>query len=191
MSTSQLIQDLSKLPHLVGSLGLSIAEAQKAFNLEYLYALERVIAQAKSLCGDKTSADGAFNADLKDLILQLLPAKYQYTETELEFSADLAQTMNVAASGGLGVGVGAVSVSASLALAYGYDYRAAARVRTVIHAHPADRAAMTALLGRAKEVSDKALNLPVQHEIDTKIIDTAGKLCEKLTGKTPTAITQS
>ena len=34
--TSELIQDLNSVPSIVGALGLSIAAAQKAFNLDYL-----------------------------------------------------------------------------------------------------------------------------------------------------------
>ena len=48
-TVSNLIKDLSTVPTIVGGLGLSIAAAQKAFNLDYLENIERLLAMTKKL----------------------------------------------------------------------------------------------------------------------------------------------
>ena len=40
---SKLVKDLSNIPEIVGALGISIAEAQKAFNVDYLDNIERLL----------------------------------------------------------------------------------------------------------------------------------------------------
>jgi len=46
-STTTLIKDLTNVPSIISSLGLGVAAAQKAFNLDYLESLERLFALAK------------------------------------------------------------------------------------------------------------------------------------------------
>src|SRR5271165_6418272 len=140
---SDLIQDLSDVPSIVGGLGLSIAAAQKAFNLDYLEAMERVIAAVKMLAAPTKKADGTDltqaekdkvasvdPAFIKDLLTTMLPSKYQFTETTLDVKLDLAQSMKASGSASLGLGYGAVSLSAAFTVGFSYDYRAAAECHT-------------------------------------------------------------
>lgn len=193
---SKLIKDLGNVPNIVGGLGLAIAQAQKAFNLDYLNNLERILALIKVMLGEqKLAADGEtsepmseddkaklanFQDFIKSMISQLAPPRYQYTETTLNVKLDLAQTTDIGGSVGLGAGFGAITVNAAFSLAYGFDYRAAAECRTVIHAHSADQTAFQALLNRAKELGEKAIELPPAADVDDKVIDQSRQLFEKM-----------
>lgn len=175
-TTSELISDLDSVPSIVGNLGLSIAAAQKAFNLDYLETLERLLPLIKSVLGQ----DGADDAFLNEMLKRLIPPVYQYTETSLSVRLDLAQSERKAASGNLGVGTGAITLSAGMSASYGLDYRAAAEVRTVIHARPMDQNAMNSLLDRAKTLSQKEIDLPEgTPRIDQEINKTATRLAEQ------------
>ncbi len=201
---SKLINDLNYVPNIVGALGLSIAAAQKAFNLDYLQNVERLIALARSIFGEKilddqgkpkdmTDAQKAkleqFASFLKELLVATAPPRYQFTETTLNVKLDLAQSMDLNVGAGLGVGFGAVTVSASLAIGYGYDYRAAAECHTVIHAIPADPNVFRPLLDRAKEVNDKMLALSDPAGIDNRIIEQSRAIFEQVMGvKAPTPV---
>lgn len=186
--TSKLIDDLSTLPAIVGNLGLSIAAAQKAFNLTYLESIDQIIRIAQATLGEGQAADSAFSEEFTRLLKLLAPAHYQYTETELEFRADLAQTLNATVGAGLGVNVGAMAVNASVAVGFGYDYRAAARVKTVIHAVPADETVMNSLLDRADKLSANNISLPERDEVDNEIIKSMNSIFKTLTGKDAKAI---
>ena len=50
---SKLVGDLASVSEIVGALGLSIAAAQKAFNLDYLDSVERLLFLVKMLLGGK------------------------------------------------------------------------------------------------------------------------------------------
>jgi len=193
---SRLVNDLSKIPNIVGGLGLSIAAAQKAFNLDYLESIERLVALAGSMLGEKGQNNedlSAKTADLRAFLMELIralaPPRYQFTETTLAVRMDLSQTMSANVGVGLGVGYGGVAVNASLALGYRYDYRAAAECRTVINAIPPDPAMLQTLLERAKELANKALELPPRSEVDQGIIAQAQRIFEKVVGAAPRAIT--
>jgi hypothetical protein len=186
MAGSRLIRDLQTVPDIVASLGLSIAAAQQALNVDYLDSLERVIGLAKSLLGDAKLTDEAFRTFIETLIKQLAPSRYQFTETTLAVRLNLSQRFDVSGGIGLGVGAGAVAVNAAFALAYGFDYQAAAECRTVLHAYPADGNVMDKLLGRAKEISDKALTLPEIHPHEQKLIDKTGDIFNSMLGQRPT-----
>ena len=120
---SMLINDLSKVPNIVGGLGLAIAAAQKAFNLDYVESLERVVGLIQMLLAGK-GADGKdldteqaqrlaeARPAIADMIKALAPSRYQYTETTLSVRLDLAQTKSVDVSAGLGVGYGGIAVNA-------------------------------------------------------------------------------
>lgn len=189
---SLLIDDLSNVPGIVGSLGLSIASAQKAFNLDYLENLEKLLAIAKSLFGQETTTNDEkikeFSALLEKMVISLAPSRYQFTETTLSVKLDLAQTMSKATQAGLGVSVGAVAVNAAMTSAFGYDYRAAAEVKTVLHAISPDPATFKALLNQAKAINKTALTLPAAAEVDKSIIDTSSRIFEKVVGAKPTKI---
>ena len=70
---------------------------------------------------------------------------------------DIYETQGFGGEAGFGAALGAFAVNASMTVGYGYDYRAAAEVRTVLHAIPADKSVTSTLLGRAKELSATAL----------------------------------
>lgn len=189
---SRLIDDLSSVPSIVGSLGLSIAAAQKAFNLDYLQNLERLLATAKSLLGDENESDAntekleKFGGVITEMIMSLAPSRYQFTETSLSVKLDLAQTMSRGVNLGLGINTGAVAVNAAMTSAFGYDYRAAAEVKTVLHAISPDQSAFRALLKEAKSISEKALTLPSVAEVDQGIIDTTSNIFGKVVDNPPT-----
>lgn len=203
LPASQLINDLSHVPHIVGALGLSIAAAQKAFNADYLDSIQRILGMTfMMLGGKKTDTTGgtpkvvdlsaeemARVKEFADLFKQLLvvaaPARYQYTETTLNVKLDLAQSMDLAGSVGLGLGLGGVAVNASLTLGFSYDYRAAAEVRTVINAIPADLSTMATLFSRADKLNDKVLTLPDRSPVDQNIIDKNAEIFNKLIGAAP------
>lgn len=192
---SKLVQDLSNIPEIIGALGLSIAETQKVFNLDYMTNIERLIGIAKQLeqepviPADKTDEEKAaikenvtaFRAYLLDLLKTLAPPRYQFTETTLSVKLDLAQTMNAAVSGGFSVGYGCLALNAAMTIGYGYDYRAAAEVKTVLHAESADKTTFKTLLDQAGKFSEKALELPAGATVDQDIVDKAHALAEKLT----------
>lgn len=198
--TSLLIKDLTKVPNIIGGLGLSIAAAQKAFNLDYLENVERLIALAKAILDGQSEGDGgetkpipeeklaAFQGLLKDLLTATAPSRYQFTETSLAVRLDLAQTLDLSATVGLGLGFGGLALNAAFTIGYGYDYRAAAECRTVIHAIPADQTVFKPLLERAKELDEKALALPDRAEVDERIIQQTSKVFEKMIGLPPRKI---
>lgn len=196
---SKLIKDLEHVPEIVGSLGLSIADAQRALNVDYLDGLQRVIAFTKSLLDDPAvkpaaganpdSEDEKKKADyrgfLQAMLKQLAPSRYQFSETTLTVRLNLAQRLDVGAQAGIGIGVGAVAVNASMALAYGFDYQAAAECRTVLHAYPADGNVMDKLLARAATLNDKALTLPERHATDAALIEKANGVFTQMFGEAP------
>ncbi|MBL9174747.1 MAG: hypothetical protein JNL10_14515 [Verrucomicrobiales bacterium] len=207
---SKLINDLNSVPAIVGNLGLSISEAQKAFNLDYLQAIERLVGLAKSVA-DATPPDTSKEADpekrkalleasaaqfegfkglLFDLLKATAPSRYQFSETTLAVRLDLAQSADLALTAGFGAGFGAVAINASVTVGFGYDYRAAAECRTVIHAIPADPASLNTLLTQADKANSRALELPPRHPMDQRIIDQMQKTLEKLTGRKAAAITE-
>ena len=190
---SKLVKDLDNIPSIIGALGLSIAEAQKAFNLDYIENIERIVAIAASIGkGMGDTAEGSVDEDVRKFVLELLrqlaPPQYQFTETTLSVKMDLAQTMQAGAGAGFSVGYGAFAVNGAVSMAYGSDYRAAAEVKTVIHAVPSDAATLGALLGRAKELNDRALELPDGAEVDKRLVDNTHELVKKLTSSEPTAL---
>jgi hypothetical protein len=193
---SDLIKDLRNVPNIVGGLGLSIAAAQKAFDVDYLDSIERILALIKIMLGGKKADAQGNPIDLDDkekeslaataqviqeLLTKLAPSRYQFTETTLNVKLDLAQSLQIGGTVGLGFGVGAISLSAAFTIAYGFDYRAAAECRTVIHAYPADQAVFTALLGRAEKLSDKTLELPPRSAVDKLLFEKSSELLQKLT----------
>lgn len=193
MGASQLINDLSHVPNIIGGLGLSIAAAQKALDANYLDGVERLLLLSKMMLAP-TKDDGsqptpaeldAINKAqdmIRDLLIKFAPSHYQYTETTLDVKLDLAQSFNLDTSVGLGVGFGAVSLNAALTIGYGYDYRAAAECKTVIHAIPADPGVMNRLLDRAATINDKPLTLPDKNSVDARLIEQNGKIFDSLTG---------
>lgn len=183
MANDQLINDLSRVPNIIGSLGLAIAEAQKQFNLDYVNSLKALVVIAGKLIGQKSDTAGLDTA-LRDLLLNLAPPRYQFTETELSVKMDLAQSMDFAGQVGLGFGFAGVVVNAAFALGYSSDFRASAECRTKIHAVlPGDNQRMfDALLERAKGLDATALTLPEKSPLDAQILAASNDLVKKLGG---------
>lgn len=192
---SKLVEDLSNIPEIVGALGLSISEAQKAFNLDYMTNFEQLVCIAKQLEQEPIFPAGAtdpeiaaikekikdFSSNIKEFLIKFAPPRYQFTETTLSVKLDLAQTMDVGGSAGFSVGYGCVALNAAMTVGYGYDYRAAAEVKTILHAEPADKTTFKALLDQADKFSNKALTLPERANVDKEIMDQVHTIAEKLT----------
>lgn len=172
----RLTKQLKHLPGIIGGLGLSIAEAQKEFNKDYLNNIKRLLVMIRHTLGeskdenDEASMDAASIDAIRSLLTSLAPSRYQFTETTIEFRADLAESLDLALNLGIGFGYQAIMVNAGFTLGYGYDYRAAARITSVIHAMPADPAMTKSLLDRAGEITKNKLDLPEFHELDKEIL---------------------
>ena len=164
----RLIGQLNHLPTTIARMGLGIAEAQKELDANFVRDLRAILAMCKRAL---TDGDNPLSEDSKTLLMAVVerfaPTRYEFTETTLEFRADLAESLDVGASLGASVGASAgivaASISASGSVAYGYDYNAAARISTVLHARPLDSATMRTLLQRADRLG--ALESP-KHQID-------------------------
>lgn len=185
--SSKIIEDLTHIPNIIGGLGLGIAEAQRHFDLNYLEGIERMLVMAKSFLGDQKNPDDQkkldqFQTIIKEFLMAFAPTRYQFTETTLTVKLDLAQHLDVAASGGVSAGIGAVAVNASLAIGFGQDYRGAAEVRTVLQAVPPDPATLRTMLDRANQLSQKELTLPERSALDKKVEERAGSIFEKMVG---------
>ncbi len=148
--TDQLIT----VAKIVGQLGLSVADAQREFDVNYINRMTDFVKIANSML---TIAGQDNGTAVREILMKLAPSHYQFTETTLTVKMDLAQTLSVSAGLGVSVGVGAVAVNASMSVAYGTDQRSAAEIKTVIHAIPADRGVMDTLLQRAKDQPSAAL----------------------------------
>ncbi|MGE3308571.1 MAG: hypothetical protein AB7O66_01270 [Limisphaerales bacterium] len=193
---SKLIQDLNTVANIVGGLGLSIATAQRAMNLDYLESLERLAALAISLqnTGDPAKKVSKEQRDFAVALLEkFAPTRYQYTKTTLKVRLDLAQTRTTAIGAGLGVGVGAIALNASFAYTAGSEYQAAAECTTVIDATSPqlDATMLTALATQAAQSNAAALTVPARAQLDKDTIARASAIIEKLFGVTPQAITES
>jgi hypothetical protein len=189
-TADRLTGQLYHLPSIVGKLGISIANAQKALNADYLENIRQLLVMIDGILKDdgKTtqsgaqSDDGTRQAAMMELLRALAPSRYQFTETSIDFSADLSETLSVAAAGGLGGGFGAVVFNASLAVGFGRDYRAAARVKSILHAIPADKSMMEPLLGRARDMDAIRMTLPQRTEIDAATYNQLADVREALGG---------
>jgi hypothetical protein len=188
-NSSQLIEDLTQVPNIIGRLGLSIAEAQKAFNLNYLENLEQIVCLIKKILGDDRMVGGEkpsdlqkFSDTLKEMLMAMAPSRYQYSETTFTVRLDLAQSTQFAGTVGVGLGYGGIAINAAFTIGYGFDYRAAAECHTVIHAIPADQTVFKPLLERAKEIHSKALEFTSQDKFYKAMAEQSSKIVEKMVG---------
>lgn len=179
----RLTSQLYHLPAIVGRLGLSIAEAQKELNLDYVNSVGRLLELIKATVG----AEGGNAAEpaMQALLEALAPSRYQFTETTIEFSADLSETVKKGMEVGASLGTGAVLVNAAMTLGYAHDYRASARITSVLHARPAggDPEFPKALLARKKEIDAGKLALPPAAQVDKEIMERVGQVYDALKGK--------
>ena len=184
--SNKIIEDLTHIPNIIAGLGLSIAEAQRHFDLDYLQSVERLLVMAQSMLGGQKSLPATagssstatteltaeerkqqeqFQALFKELLIAVAPSRYQFTETTLTVKLDLAQHIDVSAGVGLSAGIGGVAINAALSIGYGSDYRGAAECKTILQAVPADQATLRLLLDRAKDLSAKDLSMPERSKV--------------------------
>lgn len=179
--TSQL-QDLSKI---IGSLGLNIARAQKEFNADYLNSIRVLMEMLK---GDGTP--GALpeqNEAMVEILKSLSPARYQFTETTIDFSADLAETRQKQIAGGVTFTTKAVAVNAAMTMGYGHDYRASARITSVLHAYH-DPTFGQKLIDRAAVIRANNPTLPNPDTLDQALIDNVKEIYGGLNGEIPAPV---
>ncbi len=174
--TSQLV----RVADIVGDLGLNIAEAQKELNRDYLQNIKHLMKIVGDTLGTENGTEEQ-RAALVALIKSLAPSRYQYTETTLDFSADIAETLQLGAEVGGGATFKVVNINASMTLGYGYDYRAAARITTTIHALP-DPNLSEKLLQQSAAIRANTAALPSPAEIDKEIYEGVSNIMKALTG---------
>lgn len=208
----RLTGQLMYLPDIIGNLGLNIAEAQKRLDSNYLDGLGRFIQLIKANLGDKMlAAEAAPEAGvggqnqpaaaenepaagektekpptrsiLEALLASFAPSRYQFTETTLDFSADLAETRDQAFQAGIGVGLQAVVVNAAFSSAFGYDYRAGARITTKMHAIASNTQMTNSLLDRAKKLHGGAVSLPERSEVEERVWTRTGEIFDAVLGR--------
>lgn len=192
-SMDRLTGQLNFLPAIIGKMGLSIAEAQKEFNADYVTNVAKLVAlisrtlpKAQNAV-DAESAPQAEDVDQRvtavwELLKSIAPPRYQFTETTIEFRADLAETKDVNVQAGLGAGMYGVTVNAGLTLGFGYDYRSAAQITAVIHAREAGMSLADALLARAKEIDATQLDLPSLSAVEKDQWDATANIVNALFG---------
>lgn len=160
MSTSTPFDDfynnLQTLPKLISDLALSVAEAQRRMDVNYMNDLTAFMKIVSSMYHGESGA-GPVTPPTDQVIAlfkTMMPSRYQFTETVVEVRADLQMTTGseFTAGGSLGINVPvAVTVNASYTKRTATDYQASALVRTVINAVPADPGVTQSLLTAAQQ----------------------------------------
>jgi hypothetical protein len=157
---AKFYNDLQTVPKLVSDLALSIAEAQRRLDHDYLENLAefvKVIATVGPLVnqGDVTSPDTAKSDGFMTLFKRLAPSRYQFTETVLEVKADIQMAGATEFGGAVNVGIKAsvfaLAINASYTKRSAYDAHSSAIIRTTLNAIT-DDTIMDKLLPRAGEV---------------------------------------
>ncbi len=145
----EFFDSLQSVSKLVGDLALNIAEAQTRLDEDYLRTLTGFSKALQQAIADHDLSTDQFLAFFKSLA----PSRYQFTETVVEVRADLqlagGSELRAAAEIGYKTPVLAATVNASYVSRSAYDYRAAALIRTVMHAVPPDLSILEPLLNRA------------------------------------------
>jgi len=181
----RLTGQLYHLPAIIGNLGISVANAQKALNSDYLRNIQIVLDMINKMLENQPEPAPDKVAMIKELLKQMAPSRYQFTQTTLEFYADLAERKSTQLQGAIGAGFSAVTISAGYARAFGYDYRAAARVTAVLNALPANDASFQALIDQAKDIKIKAEDLPAKYEIEKEIFNGLATITNALSDLAP------
>ncbi len=154
----EFFDGLQSVSKLVGDLALNIAEAQTRLDEDYLKTLSGFAKVLKQVVADQDLSNEQFIAFFKSLA----PARYQFTETTIQVRADLQMAggseIQAATELGYKTPVLAATVNASYVKRSAYDYRAAANIRTVLHAVPPDLDVLQTLLARTDNL--EALELP-------------------------------
>lgn len=145
----EFFDSLQSVAKLVGDLASSIADAQDRLDTSYVRNLAAFLEAVRAATADLPDSEARIN-----FIRSLAPSRYQFTETVVEVRADLQMTsatqLGLSASLGYRTPVLAAAVNASYVKRSAYDYRAAALIRTVLQAVPAEPAVMERLIAAAR-----------------------------------------
>jgi len=132
----EFYEKLQTLPRLISDLALSIAEAQRRLDENYLKELRDFTDIILPLLQDGSGKADQYLA----LFKAIAPSRYQFTETVVEVRADLQMTTmsqtEIGGQIGIKTPVFAVAVNASYTKRSAFDFRAAALVRTQLNAIP-------------------------------------------------------
>lgn len=132
----EFYEKLQTLPRLISDLALSIAEAQRRMDENYLRELKDFTDIILPLLQDGTGKAEQYLA----LFKAIAPSRYQFTETVVEVRADLQMTTmtqtEIGGEAGIKTPLFAATINASYTKRSAYDYRAAALIRTQLNAIP-------------------------------------------------------
>jgi hypothetical protein len=164
-------------------MGISIANAQKALNADYLQNIKQLMGLIKETMGNSNDESTNEKAQAMKLLLEsLAPSRYQFTETTIDFSADLAETLDTTVKAGFGIGTQVIAINAAFSLGYGYDYRSAARIQATLHAYPTNPEVTKSLLSRAEKINSDKLKLPEEKtEVEEVVWKSTSDIFEALT----------
>ena len=147
----QFYSQLQTLPRLISDLALSVAEAQRRMDHNYLNELTAFGKIVSDLLSH-ASPPGNHAAEFINLFKAIGPSRYQFTETIVEVRADLEMTTATGTDLGVQVGIKtpvfAVAVNAAYTKRSAYDYRASALIRTQLNAIPSNPDVIQTLLDR-------------------------------------------
>lgn len=179
-SMDRLTGQLYHLPAIIGGLGISIANAQKALNADYVESITKLMGLIQATLGRAQNDEDAKAraAAISDLLQSLAPSRYQFTETTIDFSADLSETFDSATQVGLGVGTSAVVLNAAYSKGFGYDYRAAARITSVLHAYQDETGQQ--LIQRAGNIRSDKLAMPALSKVEADIWNSVSNIYNSL-----------
>lgn len=145
--------DLQTVPKLIRDLALSVAEAQRALDHDYLQNLTEFLRLIRALPADGKSLSVE---ETKALFQLMAPSRHQFTETVCEVRADIqmasASELGLTTSMGLKGALFSVAVNASYLRRNAYNAQAAATIKTVIHSVPADPGVLEKLIARAAAI---------------------------------------
>lgn len=167
MDADRLTSQLVEVADVVGDLGRNIAAAQKLMNKDYVESVKALMRMVADTLGQ--TADDAERAQFMMAFLKALaPNRYQYTETTIDFSADLAEAKQSSKMIGGGATFKMLQVNAAMTMGYGHEYRASARITATLHAY-ADPHFADQLLAQAAELSGEGRELPLGTSVDQEI----------------------
>lgn len=153
---AQFYDNLQSVAKLIGDLALNVADAQDRLDTSYVRNLKAFLEAIREATADLPDSETRAK-----LILSLAPSRYQFTETVIEARADMqmssAEQFGLSLDAGFRNPVLAVAVNASYVKRSAYDYRAAALIRSVLHAVPADPAVMEKLIEAARTAGGATL----------------------------------
>ncbi|MDQ3820614.1 MAG: hypothetical protein M3362_23425 [Acidobacteriota bacterium] len=142
----EFYDSLETLPKLISDIAMSVAEAQRRLDQNYMEQLAAFSEIILPLLQDGTGKAEQYLS----LFKAIAPSRYQFTETIVEVRADLQMTTASESSLGAKVGINtpvfAVAVNASYTKRSAYDYQAAALIRTQLNAVSSDIDVLNTLL---------------------------------------------